>query len=410
MSAPLPLAEAQVLDGKYELVRELGSGGAGTVYEAENRIVGKRVALKLMNAGIASDPALRARFVDEARAAARIVHANVVDIHDLGVTAEGVPYLVMELLQGQTLVELVAARGALPPSFACELMLQVLAGLGAAHEKGIVHCDLKPANVMITQPSPDRPLVKVLDFGLAQRLAKQEENPKVALGTPMFMAPEQVCGQFVDERTDLYSACAVLYVLLTGADPFTGGGSEKVLEQVARGEHRPILEANPSLPKALAQLVEQGMSRKRNARPASVQELADKLRSFASSTNSIDVIAKRNARSHSMPLVVAPRAVSLFSASNPPVASRVKIDARPRLVTDSLLMSPRLPKAPGSPKLELGRDFMPTLDDPARTVEAEARASDTQSPMRRGALMPALLAMALGFGAGVVIAWTAGLI
>jgi serine/threonine-protein kinase len=407
MSASLPQAEALVLDGKYRIVRELGSGGAGTVYEAENQSVGKHVAIKLMNAGVAGDPAMCARFVAEARAAARIAHANVVDVHDLGVSSDGIPYLVMELLQGQTLAELVKTRGALAPGLACELMLQVLAGLAAAHEQGIVHCDLKPANVMVTYPRPDRPLVKLLDFGVAPLLAKQGESSlSLAFGTPMFMAPEQVCGQPVDPRTDVYSASALLYVLLTGSDPFMGSTAQEVLERVARGEQRPILEVNPSLPKALADIVVQGMARKRKERPANAEDLAERLRAFAAKQ---PAAATTELKRSALPLRVAQRAVSLFSASNPP-ASRVHADARPRLVTDSLLMAPRLPKAPGSPKLELGRDFMPTLDDPARTEEAELRAKRTDAPERSRALLPALLAMALGFGAGVVIAWSAGLI
>ena len=157
MSAAQQPNPVSVLDGKYALLRELGSGGTGTVYEAENLIVGKRIAIKLMNASAFAEPDSQARFVAEARAAARISHANVVDIHDLGVSREGVPYLVMELLRGETLESVIDTRGPLAPAYACELFLQILAGLSAAHAQGIVHCDLKPANVLVTHPRPDRP-------------------------------------------------------------------------------------------------------------------------------------------------------------------------------------------------------------------------------------------------------------
>jgi len=229
MSAAQNVAPRSVLDGKYALLREIGSGASGTVYEAEHVVVGKYVAIKVMNPGAFADPAYRDHFVTEARAAARIAHANVVDIHDLGLTPEGVPYLVMELLRGETLEDIIETRGALPPSYACELMLQVLAGLSAAHVQGFLHCDLKPANVMVTHPRPDRPHVKVLDFGIARRMLEADgSTAKGSGGTPMFMAPEQARGESVDARSDIYSACAMLYAMLAGGDPFAGNAAGAV--------------------------------------------------------------------------------------------------------------------------------------------------------------------------------------
>src|SRR6185503_3199503 len=235
MSASLAQPETKVLDGKYALLRELGSGGAGTVYEAENLLVGKKIAIKLMNAGAFAEKDSQARFVAEARAAARISHANVVDIHDLGVSRDGVPYIVMELLRGETLEDIIDTRGALAPAYACELFLQVLAGLSAAHAQGIVHCDLKPANVLVTMPRPDRPLVKVLDFGIARGVEAAQQLPQVVMGTPMYMAPEQVTGAPVDFRTDVYQACAVLFAMLAGTDPFETGAPRDVMKLVAKG-------------------------------------------------------------------------------------------------------------------------------------------------------------------------------
>jgi serine/threonine protein kinase len=411
MSAPLPQLESKVLDGKYAIVRELGSGGAGTVYEAEHLVMGKRVAVKLLNVSSAQEPDARARVVAEARAAARIAHANVVDIHDLGVTPEGIPYLVMELLEGETLASLVA-RGPLSSSHACELVVQLLSGLSAAHRKGIIHCDLKPANVMVTHPGPDRPLVKVLDFGVARPLfegAGQESS--VALGTPMYMAPEQVCGQAVDERTDVYAASAILYVLLTGADPFTGKTTQKIMEQVAHGQLRPVLSANPQVSPELAAIVEHGMRRKRKERIGSAEELAEKLSAFITASGSHSLGPKLRARSEqALSLRAAPRAPLMRDVSKPPEASLLRMQVSPRIVTDSILLSPRLPKAPASPNLEAGRDFMPMHGDPARDAELELRNRSTHVPSRGVGSIPALIAMVVGFAAGVVLAWAAGLI
>jgi serine/threonine-protein kinase len=411
MSAPLAQTEPKVLDGKYALLRELGSGGAGTVYEAEHLVMGKRVAVKLLNAGAAQAPDARARVVAEARAAARIAHANVVDIHDLGISAEGVPYLVMELLEGETLAELVA-RGPLSPSHACELVAQMLAGLSAAHRKGIIHCDLKPANVMVTHPGPGRPLVKVLDFGVARPvLESAAQESTVALGTPMYMAPEQVCGQPVDERTDVYAACAILYVLLTGTDPFTGKTTPKIMEQVARGELRPVLEAKPDLSPELAEIVEHGMRRKRKERIGSAEELAEQLARFINESGAHVLGSKARARSEQAISLRAPeRALLIRDASKPPEASLLRLQVSPRIITDSILVSPRLPKAPAAPNLEVGRDFMPMLDDPARNEHAEQRSRSTQVPNRGVGSIPAVIAMVVGFGAGVILAWAAGLI
>lgn len=411
MSASLAEPETKVLDGKYALLRELGSGGAGTVYEAEHLLMGKRVAVKVLNAAAAQELDARARVVAEARAAARIAHANVVDIHDLGVTPEGIPYLVMELLEGETLAELVA-RGPLSPRHACELVLQLLSGLSAAHRKGIIHCDLKPANVMVTHPEPHQTQVKVLDFGVARPLvdgATQESS--IALGTPMYMAPEQVCGQPVDERTDVYAASAILYVLLTGSDPFTGKTTQKIMEQVARGELRPVLSANPELSPELAAIVEQGMKRKRKERIGSAEELSEKLRTFLPNSGSLSPPSKLRARSEkALSLRVAERGPLMREVSKPPESSVLRLQLSPRIVTDSILLSPRLPKAPAAPNMEMGRDFMPMLGDPARDAELEIQNRSTRVPNRGVGSIPALIAMVIGFGAGVVLAWAAGLI
>jgi serine/threonine protein kinase len=407
MTAPLSTRKLPTLDGKYALLRELGSGGAGTVYEAEHLVVGKRVAIKLLHA-VADEGDARGRAAAEARAAARIAHANVVDIHDLGVTAEGVPYLVMELLQGETVAELVEQYGPQPARPACELALQMLAGLSAAHRNGIVHCDLKPANVMVTHPSPDQTLVKVLDFGIAKPIVETAtESASIALGTPMYMAPEQVAGEPIDERTDVYASGVILYVLVTGRAPFSGKTARDVMRQVARGEFRPVLESNPDVPKALALIIENAMQRKRRDRVGSAEELAEKLRVFLASSAAASQSPKR-------PLVTGrpsrPSRGQSPDKSRPPESSVVRVDIALRTVTDSILMSPRLPKPPGSPKLEIGRDFMPMLGDPNRNRELERRQAPTKVPRSAPSALPAVLAMLVGFAAGVILAWSVGLI
>jgi len=413
---PDPLS---VLDGKYALLRQIGSGGSGTVYEAEHLIVGKKVAIKLMSAEAFAEPDSRERFVTEARAAARIAHVNVVDIHDLGVTPKGVPFLVMELLRGETLEEIIDTRGPLSPGYACELFLQVLAGLSAAHAQGIVHCDLKPANVLVTHPRPDRPLVKVLDFGIARSIdiATGVERPGRVMGTPMYMAPEQAKGEPPDFRTDIYQASTVLFAMLAGTDPFDVATTRDLMKLIAKGRHKDLRQLVPELPEALLSVLADGMAIEPRERIQSAEELAERLRPFVSSAYFVSLVPQHRAASgEPIPLILAPT----VEQANPPavvaeeLASVIPVQM-PHVarVTDSLLVSPRIPRAPSTPKLRIGRDFMPMHGDPDYPVMNEARRSKTHVPLGRTSVrdvLPALLATGIGFGLGVILAWSSGLL
>jgi serine/threonine protein kinase len=417
MSAAQHPNPVSILDGKYALIRELGSGGTGTVYEAENLVVGKRIAIKLMNREAFAEPNSQARFVTEARAAARISHANVVDIHDLGVSKQGVPYLVMELLRGETLAGVIDTRGPLAAGYACELFMQVLAGLSAAHAQGIVHCDLKPANVVVTHPRPDRPLVKVLDFGIARGVEAAQEPDQVVMGTPMYMAPEQVQGNPVDFRTDVYQASAMLFAMLAGSDPFEASSAREVMKLVAKGRCKDLQALVPELPAELVQVVKDGMAVDPHRRIQSAEELAERLRPFAGAAQFVSLVPQSRGSGQPIPLIVAPTP-DLKSSGIPRVRiqnSVIPVDM-PRVarITDSLLVSPRIPRAPSPPKLTMGQDFMPLPGDPDYDQLVEARRSQTHVPRRRSSfrrdVMPALVATGIGFGLGVVLAWSAGLL
>lgn len=417
MSAAQNPNPVSILDGKYALLRELGAGGTGTVYEAENLIVGKKIAIKLMNTGAFAEQDSQTRFVTEARAAARIAHANVVDIHDLGVSKNGVPYIVMELLRGETLEEVIDTRGPLAPAYACELFLQVLAGLSAAHAQGIVHCDLKPANVLVTHPRPDRPLVKVLDFGIARSVEAAQRREQVVMGTPMYMAPEQVTGDPVDFRTDVYQACAMLFAMLAGTDPFEGASVREIMKNVAKGRCKDLQALVPEVPTELVWVIRDGMALKPQQRIQSAEELAERLRPFVSAGHFVSLVPQSSRGSgQPIPLIVAPTPdVSKISALPTLQASVIPVDMRPvNGVRHSLLVSPQIPRAPSTPKLRMGQDFMPMPGDPEYQELAEARRSQTRMPARRSNfrrdVMPALVAMGIGFGLGIALAWSAGLL
>ena len=409
----------QVLDGKYSLLREIGTGASGKVYEAEHLVVGKFVAIKVMNPQAFANPEQRDEFVSEARAAARIAHANVVDIHDLGVTPDGVPYLVMELLRGETLDDIIETRGALPPQYACELMLQVLAALSAAHAQGFLHCDLKPANVMIIHPRPDRPHVKVLDFGIARRMHETDGTiTKGSGGTPMFMSPEQARGEAVDARSDIYSASAMLYAMLAGRDPFEGKTAGAVLQRVVAGDFTPLCKVNPQVPKLLATIVERGLALEPRRRIDSAEEYAELLHPFiGSATHALSLGPQRRMSSDPIPLVPVQREIKIqetLTPDGPPRESSVipiRIASYARGVTDSLLVAPRFPRSANSPRMEAGKDFMPSQGEPGWAEAEERRLSTLAPPVRRpGRAWPALIATGIGFGLGVAIAWLSGAI
>lgn len=419
MSAAHHPNPVSILDGKYALLRELGSGAAGTVYEAENLIVGKKVALKLMTGSAFAEEDSQARFVTEARAAARISHANVVDIHDLGVSKQGVPYLVMELLRGETLQDVIDTRGPLAPAYACELFLQMLAGLSAAHAQGVVHGDLRPANVLVTHPRPDRPLVKVLDFGVARAVEAAQKRRRTARGAPLFIAPEQERGEPVDFRTDVYQACAVLFSMLAGTELSDVGTTDELAKLLAEGGSQDLQALVPELPSELVAVVRDGMAPLAKDRIQSTEELAERLRPFVAAGNFVS-LAPQNLRGSGQPIPLLVSPTPDMSKGSPLGALRLQpsvipIDMRTMArVTDSLLVSPRIPRAPSTPKLKMGRDFMPLPGDPDYQELVEARRLPTHTPRQRSSfrrdVMPALVATGIGFGLGVALAWSAGLL
>lgn len=278
-------AVGNLLADKYRLIRMLGEGSAGEVWEAENTLVNRKVALKILRAEYAHDPEIRGRFIAEARAAGGIRHANVVDVFDLGMTNGGTPFMVMELCDGETLDAITERRGAVGVGYACELATQVLGALDAAHALGIVHRDLKPANIMVVHPKPEQPVIKVLDFGIAQGVhderALPDEEGRV-FGTPDYMAPEQASGDPVDHRADLYSVGAILYELLTGRAPFDGPTPEIVLANVLSRPPKPVRRYARSVPESLANVIQQALSKDPDERPQSARGMGRLLQAFLS--------------------------------------------------------------------------------------------------------------------------------
>ena len=232
-----------VFDGRYRIVRKLGTGGMADVYLAEDQELGRRVAIKILNDRHAADDSFVERFRREAKNAAGLSHPNIVSVYDRG-TAEGTYYIAMEYLDGRSLKELIVSRGPAPVKTSVEYARQILAAVGFAHRHGIVHRDIKPHNVLV---GPEGRL-KVTDFGIARSGASQMTEVGSIIGTAQYLSPEQARGAPVDQTSDLYSVGVVLYELLTGQVPFTGETPLEIAMKHLSEVPKPPSELRPEVP------------------------------------------------------------------------------------------------------------------------------------------------------------------
>ena len=271
--------------GPYRITARIGEGGMGAVYRAEDTRLGRPVAIKVLTAVTLSDKERLQRFEQEARATGMLNHPNLLTIYDVG-NAEGTPFLVSELLEGETLRERLD-RGAILPRKAVDIALQFAHGLAAAHDKGIIHRDLKPENIYLTKEG----LVKILDFGIAKlsptgggdgptfKMAATE--PGIVLGTVGYMSPEQVRGETVDRRSDIFAFGAILYEMLGGTRAFKRDTSIETLSAILKEEPQELAEINPNIPQPLERLVRQCLEKDREQRFQSARDLAFNLETLS---------------------------------------------------------------------------------------------------------------------------------
>ena len=246
----------QLLSERYHVLRRIGEGGMGRVYEAQHVALDKPVALKVLRDDFSERPEVVARFHQEARSASRIGHPNIVDVTDFGVTPRAAHYFVMELLEGRDLAEELEREGTLGTRRALHIVQQCADALAAAHEKGIIHRDVKPENLFLIRPDRGEDFVKLVDFGIAKFVDETAgavgPSPRkltqtgVVFGTPEYMAPELAQGEPADARVDAYALGVILYELLTGRPPFVGDSFMGILAQHARDPVPPLKQVNPA--------------------------------------------------------------------------------------------------------------------------------------------------------------------
>jgi tetratricopeptide (TPR) repeat protein len=307
--------------GKYRIIDRIGRGTMGIVYSAQDEVMGRQVGLKVLMADLESDPETRARFYREAKAAARLFHQNIISIFDAG-EDQGRSFIAMELLEGAPLKGYLKHAEAAPLERKLDLMIQICEGLTAAHGEGIVHRDLKPSNLFVQSNG----LLKILDFGVARFVDSSMTAVGTMLGTPDYMSPEQARGGAVDARSDIFSAGAVFYFVLTGRKPFPGADMPTVLQQLQFEQPSPF---GDGVPRELQDLILRCMSKKAEDRPSRVEEVLAVLvrfrRQYLSETRRLTMTARaRHDEVNGLSAAVADAATAIGAPRDESIAAALR--------------------------------------------------------------------------------------
>lgn len=430
--APKNDSNTRVLAGRYRLLRVVGHGGMGSVYEAIHIHTDKRVAVKLLSPQLSKDLKLVARFRREAMAASRLEHENCVRVDDFGEDADGTFYIAMEFVDGHGLADDLRKSGPMEPARVAHIALQLLKALDAAHAGGVLHRDLKPQNVMLTDKLHKPDLVKVVDFGIAKITMNSPEDqgaltvPGTIFGTPEYMSPEQARGEPLDVRSDLYSAAVVLWHMLLGRSPFRGTSVRETLIKVF--SHTPALpsEERPNLkvPAGFEQVLLKAMAKKREDRYPDAASFFAALQPYVSGTPQGEIPRRplpgmpRDGSAPPATLLDGRSATEVLPEGQLPALAaagntRVSDAAPPTLGpagTRQMAMS-NAPAEPGKPLL-LGFDTVKRRTDRV-ALDSLAPEGSTAPPPPPNWPVPRLSRAALGLGALVILAsialfWMAG--
>jgi serine/threonine protein kinase len=306
--------------GNYRLIERIGAGGMGEVWRAEDTKLLRHVAIKILPPQLALDAEWKERFLREARAIAQVNHPNIATIYSIDQQDDSL-FIAMELVEGEPLSNMIA-QGPMTPADAVRVAIHVADGLSEAHEKGIVHRDIKPDNILVSKK-----VVKILDFGIAKQIGGTADRALtqggMVMGTPHYMSPEQALGRAVDARTDIFSLGVVLYEMLSGQKPFTGDAATQVLLQIVMNEPRDIGQAAFGITRPLAMIVRRCMQKQADDRFQSCEELrkalADSLKEDPSR------IRRSQVPTISQPKIAALPGPGFRPAERPPAATPVAV-------------------------------------------------------------------------------------
>lgn len=271
------MAGETVLNGRYQLVAQQGSGGMSVIYKAVDRALGRTIAVKILRPSLTSDPSFLEKFRNEARAVANLAHPNIVTVYDVG--SDGpTHYIVMEMVEGTDLKKIIKDNGALPIDRAIDLSIQICAGLGFAHRSGLVHADVKPQNMLVTPQD----VVKVTDFGIAQALNNTQPQQKadVVWGSPHYFAPEQARGDQPTPQADVYAIGIVMFELLTGDLPYVGSNQQELAMAHIREPIPSVSDFRPGVPDRLAKMIYRAMAKDPRDRYRDADQLGNILTKF----------------------------------------------------------------------------------------------------------------------------------
>ena len=271
------LAEGTVVAAKYRIIEEIGRGGMGIVYKAEDTKLKRVVALKFLPHQWTADPEARERFIHEAQAASALDDPNICNIHEIEETDDGRMYIAMACYEGESLRERIK-KGPLKAEEAVEIASQAARGMAKAHQKGIIHRDLKPANILITSDG----IAKIVDFGLAKLTGQVKLTREgTTIGTIAYMSPEQARGEPVDHRTDIWSLGVVLYEMIAGKLPFKGERDQSMIRSILNDEPAPIAKIRKDLPAGLEQIIQKALAKNPGSRYQRMEDFLDDLKAVA---------------------------------------------------------------------------------------------------------------------------------
>jgi hypothetical protein len=382
---PQPRRElvGRVIGEKYGVTGLIGEGGMGAVYEAEHMTVGRLVAIKVLHPRHAQKREAVVRLQHEARAVGSIGHPNICEVFDMGQLEDGSPYVVMERLHGETLAERIQREGPVPYQQLIDIVVDVLGALSAAHDKGILHRDLKPDNVFLANGHGPTPTIKLLDFGISKAMALDEPAERLTrtgmvMGTPYYMAPEQARGdRGLDRRVDLWAVGIILYEALTTRRPFLARNYNALLVQILTVRHKPVSELMPEVPQALSLLVDKALCKMREDRYQSALEFRDRLLRFKGimAAGGTQVFFSRPAGEGDAEALPARGGGAPRGApSQEPWSGRERMQGRERVQVEREPLAPASQPPPSSART-LARDV------PARPSQQEAeRAPSRETP------------------------------
>jgi serine/threonine-protein kinase len=343
------MTEGALLNDRYQLQETLGTGGMANVYLARDVVLDRPVAIKVLRKEYSANDNFQKQFLLEARAAANLSHPNIVTVHDFGI-ADNLVYIVMEQIPGKDLKQLVRERGRFTIEQGIPLMIQACAGVGYAHRAGLVHCDIKPHNMLVSKDMR----LKVTDFGIARALAtiKPGERNDIVWGSPLYFAPEQALGEAPTPASDVYSLGVVMYELLTGTPPFTASTADELARLHISARPLPVSEYVPDIPSLLEEIIMKVLSKEPSARYRTADQLGRVLQKFGTVPD-----FKTESEPVPSPAVITVR---------PEIAERLSPPSQPRPVQQEPAPAPYYqPQYPPQ-----------TLPEPAPVYQAEAPAEE----------------------------------